>query len=149
MKNEVMWTAEALISELEDALRTLSALPRRGPSTRLAQLQLPTLSDGRPPAPEASTRLSLPTPSAAAISRMDRTLAWMSLLPADRFTLRRIVLLRVVTNFASGKPMSWPKIAQAIGADKAALSRWHAQAIEIICRRLNAQRVPAPLAGDH
>ena len=146
MKTEAMWTAEAVISELESAMMTLRALPHRGPSTRLAQLQLPTLPDAAD-CQSSDGALKLPCPSAAAISRMDATLGWLAVVPDDRRALRRIVGLRAQTSLTD-RPNSWAAIGREIGADKAAIPRWHGEAIGLIVRRLNAHRVPVP-AGGH
>ncbi len=147
MKNEAMWTAEAVILELEDALRTLRALPHRGPSGRLASLRLALPSDAWPGEPSDGA-MRLPTPKAAAIDRMDAVLRWTAFIPADRYTLRRIILLRAITDPATCKPTPWARIGREIGANPVAVRGWHSDGITIIVRRLNAARVPLP-AGGH
>ncbi len=135
-----IWSSEMVVVELEDAMATLRALPQGGYSPRLASLRLDIPADDLPCEP-FNGRVRFPRPSAADITKMDASLKWLSLIPEDRRALRKIVGLRAVTHFESRKPLSWRKVAQAVGADPNAVKTWHAAAIEIIARRLNAERI--------
>jgi hypothetical protein len=127
-------------------MRTARALPDRGYSTRLASLRIEVAPDDWP-SETPSGALKLPTPSPRAIDAMDKTLRWLAFVPQDRFTLRRIVLLRATTSYA-GRPMAWAKIARVIGADTAAIKPWHETAIALITRGLIARRIRIPCARD-
>jgi hypothetical protein len=137
------WTSELVITAFEHAMTTMRALPSRGCSTRLASLRIEVAPDDWP-AETSSGALKLPTPSPRAIDEMDRVLSWTNFIPSDRITLRKLVALRATTHHATGKPMSWRRIARELHADAVAVQRWHGQAVSILARALNARRIPVP-----
>jgi len=135
--DSVRITAEHVLSALEEAGRTLLALPQSGPSTRLRQSGLEWVRDVHAYPPDR-TRLRPAVPSASAIDRMDRVLAWISRIPADKFVLRRVVGARCLVNPMTGRYLfSWRRLGTAIGADHKAVQRWHTQGIDLIVAILN------------
>src|SRR3954451_18159727 len=55
---------------------------------------------------------------------------WLSLIPADRFVLQRIVGARALVAPLTGRHLySWRRLEHAIGADHRAVQRWHADGI--------------------
>jgi hypothetical protein len=82
-------------------------------------------------------RLRVMPPDATAIAAMDEALAWIPLIPADRYVLRRIVGSRALVNPLTGRHLcSWAGIARGLGAHHEAVRRWHEQGIGIIAARL-------------
>ena len=133
-------TAEYVLAALEEAGCTLLALPQSGPSTRLRQSGLEWVRDAASAYPPSRTQIRPAIPSAASIDRMDRVLAWIPRIPADKFVLRRVVGARCLINPATGRYLfSWRRLGTAIGADHKAVQRWHAQGIDLIVAVLNAR----------
>ena len=129
--------AETVIARLEEAGATLLALPNSGPSTRLVQSGLEWIRDASEQVAQPLARLRPAIPDAAQITRMDQALAWIPLIPSDRYVLRRIVGARSLINPMNGRYLfSWRRVALAIGADHKAVQRWHAQGIDLIVDRL-------------
>jgi hypothetical protein len=61
---------------------------------------------------------------------MDEALAWVGLIPADRYVLRRIVNARALVSPTTQRHLyGWSAIARLIGCDRKAVARWHAQGI--------------------
>lgn len=80
------------------------------------------------------------TPCAAAIDAMDEALAWVQLIPPDRYVLRRIINARALVSPSTQRHLyGWTAIARLIGADRKAVARWHAQGIGLIARALEHQ----------
>ena len=124
---------------LEEAGLTLMALPHTGPTTRLRQGGLEWVRDVVAYPPER-TAIRPAVPSAAAIDRMDRALAWIPRIPADKFVLRRVVGARCLLSPLTGRHLfTWRRLAAAVGADHKAVQRWHAQGLAIIAGSLNAR----------
>lgn len=137
--------AETVTARLEEAGSALLALPNTGPSTRLVQSGLEWIRDASEQFSHPHTKLRPAAPDAATITRMDEALAWIPLIPVDRFVLRRVVGARSLINPMSGRHVfSWRRIATAIGADHKAVQRWHAQGIDMIVAALAApSRAPS------
>ena len=76
---------------LEEAGATLLALPGTGWSTRLRASSLEIVRAAVESYGWTANRIRPPVPSAARITRMDEALGWISLIPIDRYVLRRIV----------------------------------------------------------
>ena len=136
--------AQLVVARLEEAGRTLLALPPGGYSTGLrtntAALVRHMIEAGEgEPVP---ARLHPPTPSAAVITRMDEALGWIPLIPRDRSVLRRIVGARALVNPMTDRHLySWRRLGTMIGADHKAVQRWHAQAVDMIVAALNAAAI--------
>ena len=132
--------AETVIARLEEAGATLLALPNTGPSTRLVQSGLEWIRDASEQCAQPRAKLRPAIPDAAQITRMDQALAWIPLIPADRYVLRRIVGARTLVNPMNGRYLfSWRRVALAIGADHKAVQRWHAQGIDLIVECLGTR----------
>jgi hypothetical protein len=87
-------------------------------------------------------------PSAADIDAMDQALAWLSLIPTDRYVLRRIVAARCLVAPLTGRHLySWRRLGRALGADHRAVQRWHADGIRCIARGLGGVTVSAVRAS--
>jgi Domain of unknown function (DUF6362) len=130
--------AELVIYRLEEAGRTLLALPHTGPSTRLKTSTLEIVRTVQEQFGQEETRVRVPVPSAARITRMDEALAWVPLIPRDRYVLRRIVGARcLVSPLTERHQFSWRRLGKLLGADHKAIQRWHAEGIDLIVAALN------------
>jgi hypothetical protein len=133
------WEAAAVIARLEEAGRTLMAMPHSGPSPKLRT----TLLDGVRSAVEGygwgEGRLRAAYPDSAHVTRMDEALGWISRIPLDRYVLRRIVGARALINPTTDRHLyPWRRLAASLGADHKAVQRWHAQGVAMIVASLNA-----------
>jgi hypothetical protein len=131
--------AETVGARLEEAGHALLSLPRTGPTTALRQTRHQFVAEALDAYAAADTsRPRAPTPSAAQITRMDQALAWIALIPADKLVLRRIVGCRSLVSPLTGRHLfSWRRLARLLGADHKAISRWHANGIDLIVTALN------------
>ena len=67
-------------------------------------------------------------------------MAWLSLIPVDRYVLRRIVGARSLVHPVSERHLyPWRRLGAVLGADHKAVQRWHAQGIDLIVEALNRQ----------
>jgi hypothetical protein len=134
--------AQTVIYRLEEAGRTLLALPQTGYSTKLRTSALDMLCraiEQEPAAAPETTRLRPAIPSASRITRMDEAFAWVSLIPRDRYVIRRIVGCRALVGPITERHLfSWRRIGKLLGADHKAIQRWHAQGIDMIVAAVNA-----------
>jgi hypothetical protein len=135
------YDAQLVLARLEEAGRTLLALPSTGYSTGM-RLNVATLvrhmieAEGGEP---VLSRVHPPVPSAAGITRMDEALGWISLIPRDRSVLRRIVGARALVSPLTDRHLySWRRLGTMLGADHKAIQRWHAQGLDTIVSALNA-----------
>lgn len=139
--------AEYIRYRLEEAGRTLLALPNTGPNTHLRT----TRHDVVQSAVEAygwsrvDARLRPASPAPGQITRMDEALDWIPRIPVDRYVLRRIVGARALVSPITERHLfSWRRLGALLGADHKAIQRWHAQGVDIIVKSLRADR-PASL----
>jgi hypothetical protein len=133
--------ASAVIDRLEEAGATLLALPGSGWSTRLRTSSLEIVRTAIESYGWSTNRIRPPLPSPARITRMDETMGWISLIPGERYVLRRIVGARSLVHPITGRHLFPWRIAGAIGADHKAVQRWHAQGIDLIVTQLNKRPV--------
>ena len=142
---------DAVIARLEEAGATLLALPDTGPSTRLVQSGLIWIRDAAEAYRGDRQRVRPAIPDAAQITRMDQALAWIPMIPADRYVLRRVVGARCLVNPMTGRHLySWRRLGAAVGADHKAVQRWHTDGINRIVDLLRAapkQAKPAAIRG--
>jgi hypothetical protein len=143
------FTPEFVVAALEEAGRTLLALPITGVRPAGYRCNMPEVvrqfheSYGTDPVP-----LRAPTPSSKAISAMDVVLNWISLIPADRFVIRRVVQCRALTNPITGKHLyTWSRLGVHLHCDYRAAQRWHAEGIATIVARLNQPGLCAAAGG--
>lgn len=139
--------AEYVCYRLEEAGRTLLALPNTGPNTQLRT----TRHDVVQSAVEAygwarvDARLRPATPGADQITRMDEALDWIPRIPVDRYVLRRIVGARALVSPVTERHLfPWRRLGALLGADHKAIQRWHAQGIDIIISSLHRQHASWP-----
>src|SRR4051812_7675284 len=130
--------AELVTSRLEQAGATLLAMRTRSPypveygSGWPDVVHLAIESYGWSDEPNRPA-----VPSAAAISSMDRTYAWLLLLPRSRYVLRRVVAGRSLVHPATGRHiLSWHRLGRMLGADHHAVQRWHGQGIGLLVSAL-------------
>jgi hypothetical protein len=130
--------AKLVISRLEEAGAVLLALPGSGWSTRMRSSSLEIVRAAIEGYGWSSNRIRPPIPSAERISRMDEALEWISLIPIDRYVLRRIVGARSLVHPITERHLfPWRRLATALSADHKAIQRWHAQGIDLMVSALN------------
>ncbi|HTI80486.1 MAG TPA: DUF6362 family protein [Acetobacteraceae bacterium] len=128
---------------LEEAGSALLALPGTGWSTRLRTSSLEIVRTAIESYGWTTSRIRPPVPSPERITRMDEAMAWLSLIPIDRYVLRRIVGARSLVHPITERHLyPWRRLASALGADHKAVQRWHRQGIELIVDALNRQSRP-------
>ena len=131
-----------VILRLEEAGATLLALPGSGWSTRLRTSSLEIVRTAIESYGWSTNHIRPPLPSPARITEMDEAMGWISLIPVERYVLRRIVGARSLVHPITGRYLfPWRRIAAAIGADHKAVQRWHAQGVEIVVEQLNKRPV--------
>jgi hypothetical protein len=129
---------ELVIYRLEEAGAALLALPGAGWSTRLRGSSLEIVRTAIESYGWTTNRIRPPIPSAARITRMDEAMAWIPLIPLDRYVLRRIVGARSLVHPITERHLfPWRRLASALGADHKAVQRWHVQGIDLIVSALN------------
>jgi hypothetical protein len=123
---------------LEEAGATLLALPGTGWSTRLRSSSLEIVRTAIESYGWSEQRVRPPVPQAAEITRMDEAMGWISLIPIDRYVLRRIVGARSLVHPVTERHLfPWRRLGVALGADHKAVQRWHAEGIGLIVSALN------------
>lgn len=131
--------ADFVIYRLEEAGATLLALPGSGWSTRLRTSSLEIVRSAMESYGWSEAVVRPPVPSAEKITRMDEALGWISLIPQDRYVLRRVVGARSLVHPVTDRYLfPWRRLGKALGADHKAVQRWHGQGIALIVRALQA-----------
>ncbi|MDA8253605.1 MAG: DUF6362 family protein [Rhodospirillales bacterium] len=129
--------APVLVARLEEAGRTLLALPHHGPSPRLRVSVWEVLNSAVEGYGAERPQLRPALPGSARITRMDEAFGWIALIPSDRYVLRRIVGLRALVHPLTDRHLyPWRRLGAALGADHKAAQRWHAQGIALILKGL-------------
>ena len=129
--------ADYVVYRLEEAGTTLLALPGTGWSTRLRSSSLEIAHTALEAYGWTEARIRPAVPSAEKITRMDEALAWIPLIPLDRYVLRRVVGARSLVHPLTDRHLyPWRRLGVALGADHKAVQRWHAQGIAAIVRAL-------------
>ncbi len=85
------YDADLVIYRLEEAGMTLLALPHTGPSTQLRQSRIEIVRTALDAYGWNPERARPAVPDAIKIDRMDEALGWITLIPRERYVLRRIV----------------------------------------------------------
>lgn len=130
--------AETVLHRLEEAGRTLLCLPPSGYSTKLRTSSLDIVRTAAEAYGWEGGRLRPAYPDSAQITRMDEALAWIPLIPRDKYVLRRIVGARALISPTTERHLfPWRRLAALLGADHKAIQRWHAQGIDLIVLLLN------------
>ena len=131
--------ADYVIYRLEEAGATLLALSGTGWSTRMRSSSLEIVRTALEAYGWEPARIRPAVPSADKIDRMDQAMAWISLIPQDRYVLRRIVGARSLVHPITDRHLyPWRRLGCALGADHKAVQRWHAQGIAMIVRTLRS-----------
>jgi len=130
--------AAFVIARLEEAGATLLALPGTGWSTRLRTSSLDIVRTALESYGWTQTQIRPAVPSAEHITQMDEAMAWIGLIPQDRYVLRRIVGARSLVHPITGRHLfPWRRLGEALAADHKAIQRWHAQGIAMIVAGLS------------
>ncbi len=131
---------EYVIYRLEEAGRTLLALPHAGYSTRLKTSRHDIVQSAADSYgwTKMDARLRPAVPSAAHVTRMDEALDWIPMIPLDRYVLRRIIGSRALVSPITERHLfTWRRLGILLGADHKAIQRWHAQGIDLLVASLN------------
>jgi len=132
--------AAALIGLLEDAGATLLALPHSGHSTRMRQMRFDIVHTALEAYGWAAEHVKAPVPDAAAITAMDAAFALLTLIPEQKFVLRRVVGARALVHPITRRHLyPWRRLAGVLGADHKSIQRWHGDAIKLILKALEAR----------
>jgi hypothetical protein len=132
-------TAAQIVARLEAAGATLLAMPSRGYSPRLAQMNFEVVHTALETYGWQAAAARPPVPSAAAISAMDEAFSWIGLIPDSRYVLRRIVGARALVHPLTGRYLyPWRRLATVLGADHKSVQRWHGQAVALLVAALQA-----------
>lgn len=130
--------ATFVISRLEEAGATLLALRNTGWTTKLRTSNIEIVRTALENYGWAEQRVQPAVPSSGKITRMDEAMGWISVIPLDRYVLRRIVGARSLVHPVTERHLfPWRRLGAALGADHKAVKRWHAQAIDMIVAALN------------
>ena len=130
--------AKLVTARLEEAGATLLSLPGTGWTTKLRSSSLEIVRTAIENYGWTETRVRPAIPSAARISRMDEAMGWITLIPLDRYVLRRIVGARSLVSPTTDRYLfPWRRLAAVLGADHKAVQRWHRQGIDMIVAALN------------
>lgn len=131
--NEI--TPEYVIAKLELAGATLLALKGR-PGPAGLKVSWPDYVQSFAEAYGYSESRLRPTPPAS-VDEMDEILAWINLIPAQRYVLRRIVGARALVSPATQRHLfSWVRIGKVLGCDRRAVASWHKEGISLIVKAL-------------
>jgi hypothetical protein len=118
---------------LEEAGGTLLALPDSGWTTRLRSSSLEIVRTALEAYGWDAARIRPAVPSPEKIDRMDEAMAWISMIPLERYVLRRIVGARSLVHPVTDRHLfPWRRLAVVLGTDHKAVQRWHAQGIAIM-----------------
>jgi hypothetical protein len=129
---------QLVTARLEEAGATLLALPGTGWTTKLRASSLEIVRAAIENYGWTESRVRPAIPSAARISRMDEAMGWITLIPLDRYVLRRIVGARSLVSPTTDRYLfPWRRLAAVLGADHKAVQRWHRQGIDMIVAALN------------
>lgn len=133
--------ADFVVYRLEEAGATVLALPGSGWTTRLRSSSIDIVRTALESYGWSSTRIRPPTPSSEKITRMDEAMSWLSLIPQEKYVLRRVVGARSLVHPITDRHLfPWRRLGAALGADHKAVQRWHAQGIEMIVKGLKLRR---------
>ncbi len=129
--------AAMLVGRLEEAGATLLSLPSRGPSTRLAQQRYDVVHSALEAYGWEAAPVRQTPPSGAAIDRMDEAMRWLSLIPEERFVLRRILGARALVHPLTLRHLfPWRRLGALLGTDHKTIQRWHHDGVHLILAAL-------------
>lgn len=132
--------ADFVIYRLEEAGATVLALPGTGWSTRMRSSSIEIVRTAMESYGWSAARIRPPAPGSDKISRMDEAMAWLTLIPQEKYVLRRVVGARSLVHPITDRHLfAWRRLGAALGADHKAVQRWHAQGIDMIVKGLKAR----------
>lgn len=132
--------ADFVVYRLEEAGATVLALPGTGWSTRMRSSSIEIVRTAMDSYGWSAARIRPPVPSSEKISRMDEAMAWLTLIPQEKYVLRRVVGARSLVHPITDRHLfPWRRLGAALGADHKAVQRWHAQGIDMIVKGLKAR----------
>ncbi len=130
-------SADIVIDRLERAGTALLALPGQGYSTKLRQTHFDILHAPLEAYGWDTTHVRCPRPTSEQITEMDEAFAWLALIPAEQYVLRRIVGARSLVHPITGRYLyPWRRLGSVLGADHKTVGRWHQQGIHLILTAL-------------
>lgn len=130
-------TAEDIVAQFEAAGATLLALPGRGYSTQMRTMRFDVVHSALDAYGWQHAAVRPPMPSAAAISQMDETFSWLTLIPESQYVMRRIVGARALVHPVTLRHLfPWRRIGTMLGADHKSVQRWHGQAVLLLLEAL-------------
>jgi hypothetical protein len=130
--------ANFVIYRLEEAGSTLLSMRETGWTTKLRTSNIEIVRTALENYGWTAQRVRPAVPSSDKITRMDEAMAWIGVIPLDRFVLRRIVGARSLVHPITERHLyPWRRLGAALGADHKAVKRWHVQAIDMIVAALN------------
>jgi hypothetical protein len=135
-----MFDAALVVARLEEAGGVLLALPNTGYTTKLRTMRYDVVQSAieADALAQPNARLRPPVPSSAHITRMDEAMGWITLIPQDKYVLRRIVGARSLVSPVTERHLyPWRRLATLLGADHKAIQRWHGQGVSMIVASLN------------
>lgn len=137
--------AETVILRLEEAGRTLIALPGKGCFPAREGSSWPAVvHDFAEGYGYHDVKVRPPVPSAQEITRMDEAYRWVGLIDERLISHRKIVLLRSLVHPVSERHrFSWRKIGKLFGWSHEAVRVWHAQGIDRIVAAANGIGSPS------
>ncbi len=125
---------------LEEAGRTLLMLPSGGYSTQFRTRSLDYVRSALESYGWGEQRVRPGIPPADQISRMDEALGWISMIPQERYVLRRVVGARSLVHPLTDRYLfSWRRLGLMVGADHKAVQRWYNVGIDMIVSAVNDQ----------
>jgi hypothetical protein len=134
-------TADEIVARFEAAGATLLALPGRGYSTQMRTMRLDVVHSALDAYGWQGAAIRPPLPGAAAISQMDETFGWLTLIPEGKFMLRRIVGARALVHPVTLRHIyPWRRLGALLGADHKSVQRWHGQAVALLLDVLGGGR---------
>ena len=135
--------ADYVIYRLEDAGATLLALPGASYSTRMRKSPLEIVRTAIEAYGWNPEQIRRSVPSVEKIDRMDEAMAWIPMIPQDRYVLRRVVGARSLVHPITDRHLfPWRRLGAVPGADHKAVQRWHAQGIALIVAALMSRATP-------
>jgi hypothetical protein len=122
-----------VIAALESAGATLLALPHKGFNPGLSQIRLDIVQSALDAYGWSGAAIRLPAPGPEEIARMDEVLGWLSLIPARKYVLRRLLGARALVHPLTARYLyPWRQLAKMLHTDHKTVQRWHKDGIEIL-----------------
>jgi hypothetical protein len=133
--------AEEIVARFEAAGATLLALPGRGYSTKIRTMRFDVVHNALDAYGWQGAAVRPPMPGAAAISQMDEVFSWLTIIPEDKYVLRRILGARALVHPVTLRHLfPWRRIGTMLGADHKSVQRWHGQGVELLVKALGGQK---------